>query len=192
MGMFGVHTAAASTHRNTILSRRAAMESRTKVFGHPIHPMLIVFPVGLLVMAVIFDILRYLTGDQLFSTAAYYDIAAGIVGGLLAAIFGFTDWLAIPGGTRAKTVGLWHGIGNVTLVVLFAISWLIRDASPRHQPDSVAFILALAGLVLGLVTSWLGGELVYRLRMAVDDGANLNAPSSLSGKPAGTPANRRR
>ncbi len=160
------------------------MESRTKLFGHPIHPMLIVFPLGLLIMSVIFDILHCITGNSTFSTVAYYDIAAGIIGGLLAAIFGFLDWLAIPQGTRAKSVGATHGIGNVMVVLLFVVSWLIRNGNSGHQPDTWAFVMSVVAILIGAVTAWLGGEMVYRLRMAVDDGANLDAPSSLSGEPA--------
>lgn len=160
------------------------MESRVKLLGHPVHPMLIVFPLGLLVMAVIFDILYALRQNPTFALVAFYDIAAGIIGGLLAAVFGFLDWLAIPGGIRAKRVGLMHGIGNVVVVVLFAISWLIRAGDPNRLPSSTAFIVALLGLALGTFTAWLGGELVDRLGVGVDRGANLNAPNSLSGKPA--------
>ena len=72
------------------------MESRVKLFGHPVHPMLIVYPLGLLSMAVIFDILYLIFNNRLLPTASYYMIAAGVLGGLLAAIFGFIDWLALP------------------------------------------------------------------------------------------------
>ncbi len=166
------------------------MESRTKVFGHPIHPMLIVFPLGLLIMSLIFDILRYLTGNATFSTVAYYDIAAGIIGGLAAAVFGLVDWLAIPQGTRARAVGATHGIGNVMVVLLFLVSWLIRNGNAAHQPDVWAFVMSVLAIAIGAVTAWLGGELVFRLSMAVDDGANLDAPSSLSGEPAGADSRR--
>ncbi len=168
------------------------MESRTKLLGHPIHPMLIVFPLGLLIMSVVFDILHYITGNATFSTVAYYDIAAGIIGGLLAAIFGLLDWLAIPPGTRAKAVGATHGIGNVMVVLLFVVSWLIRNGNSGHQPDTWAFVMSIVAILIGAVTAWLGGEMVFRLRMAVDDGANLDAPSSLSGEPAGARADTRR
>jgi uncharacterized membrane protein len=162
------------------------MESRVKLFGHPIHPMLIVFPLGLLVMAVIFDILYLLTQNASFALVAFYDVAAGIIGGLIAAVFGFLDWLAIPGGTRAKRIGLLHGIGNVVVIVLFAISWLMRSGDLNRLPSTTAFILALIGLALGAITGWMGGELVDRLGVGVDRGANLDAPSSLSGRPADT------
>src|SRR3954447_14820947 len=83
------------------------MESRAKLAGHAIHPMLIVFPLGLLAMAVIFDIIERATGNAAFAAVGFWNIAAGIIGGLLAAVFGFWDWLAVPGGTRAKSIGLW-------------------------------------------------------------------------------------
>jgi uncharacterized membrane protein len=147
--------------------------------------MLIVLPLGLLIMAVVFDLLHLFTGNNAFSIVAYWNIVGGILTGLLAAVFGFLDWLAIPAKTRAKGVGAFHGIGNVVVVLLFAASWWLRRDNPDYVPDTFALILGLLGLGLGGLTAWLGGELVYRLRMGVDDGANLNAPNSLSGKPAG-------
>lgn len=156
------------------------MESRVKLFGHPIHPMLIVFPLGLLATAVIFDLLYLIFGNRLLPTASYYMIAAGILGGLLAAIFGFIDWLALPNGTRAKSIGLWHGLGNVLIVGLFAVSWFLRGNNVDFLPDSVALTLSFAGTVLALITGWIGGELVYRLGVGVDPGANVNAPNSIT------------
>ncbi len=161
------------------------MESRVKILGHPIHPMLIVLPLGLLIMAVVFDILQLITGNTAFSVVAYWNIVAGVITGLLAAVFGFLDWLAIPANTRAKSIGAFHGGGNVIVVLLFAISWWMRSDNPDYTPDTLAFILSLLGIGLGGLTAWLGGELVYRLGMGVDDGAHLNAPNSLSGRPAG-------
>ena len=162
------------------------MESHVKIAGHPVHPVLIVLPLGLFSSAVIFDIIYLITGNAIFPTVAFYDIALGVIGGLIAAVFGFTDWLAVPGSTRAKSVGAWHGIGNVTIVVLFVISWLIRNNDPAHIPSTAALIFSFAGVLLALVTAWLGGEMVYRLGVGEDRGANLNAPNSLSGVPAST------
>jgi uncharacterized membrane protein len=159
------------------------MESRVKAFGHPIHPMLIPFPLGLLATAVIFDIIQLVSGKGIFSETAFYMIAAGIVGGLAAAVFGLIDWLAIPSGTRAKSVGIMHGGGNVVVVVLFALSWLLRYGDRPH-PGALALILSFAGVALAGITGWLGGELVDRLGVGVDEGANLDAPNSLSGRPA--------
>jgi uncharacterized membrane protein len=160
------------------------MESRVKVAGHPVHPMLIVFPLGLLVTAVIFDLIGLVSHVSRWTEVAYYLIGAGVIGGLAAAVPGWIDWFAIPAGTRAKRIGLLHGIGNVVVLVLFATSWLFRRDNPAAPPTG-AIVAALLGLVLGAVTGWLGGELVDRLGVGVDDGAHLDAPSSLSALPAG-------
>jgi len=160
------------------------MESKVKLFGHPIHPMLIVLPLGLLSAAVVFDIVYLVTGDDVFSSVAFWNIAAGVVGGLGAAVFGAWDWFHIPSDTRAKRIGLLHGGGNVVVVALFSISWILRLGQDGNEPGVVAYALSFGGLALAAVTGWLGGELVDRLGVGVDSGANLDAPNSLSGVPA--------
>jgi uncharacterized membrane protein len=159
------------------------MESRAKLFGHPIHQMLIVFPLGLLAMALIFDILHFAMGNGYWSEIAYWMIAAGVISGLVAAPFGLIDWLAIPAGTRAKRIGALHGVGNLVVVVLYAASWWMRRAAPQ-DPVTVAYVLSFAGGVLALFTGWLGGELVDRLAVGVDPGAHIDAPSSLRSRRA--------
>lgn len=159
------------------------MESRAKFLGHPAHQMLIVFPLGLLATAVIFDVIYLVGGGENMALVAYWMIAAGIIGGFLAAPFGWIDWFAIPAGTRAKSVGLWHGSGNTIVLLLFIGSWLLRRDVP-DSPEALAFALSFAGAGLALFTGWLGGELVDRLSVGVDDGAHPNAPSSLSRRPA--------
>lgn len=154
------------------------MESHAKVAGHAVHQQLVVFPLGLLVTAVVFDILRLRLGHPGLAVASYYVIGAGVLAGLLAAFFGLVDYLAIPAGTRAKRVGLLHGIGNVVVVVLFALSWLLRGDQPRHAPTSLAFVLALVGATIAIGTGWLGGELAGRLGVGVDPDASLDAPAS--------------
>ena len=89
------------------------MESKARFLGHPIHQQLIVFPLGLLGMAVIFDLISFWTKNFHWTEIAFYMIGAGILTGLLAAVFGLVDWLAIPNNTRAKRVGTIHGVGNV-------------------------------------------------------------------------------
>ena len=159
------------------------MESRAKLFGHPIHQMLVVFPLGLLATALLFDVVHMVTGNGYWSEIAYWMIAAGVITGLLAAPFGFIDWLGIPGGTRAKRIGALHGIGNVIVVLLYAGSWLLRMTDPR-LPTGGAYALAFVGGGLALLTGWLGGELVDRLGIGVDEGAHVNAPSSLTARHA--------
>ena len=159
------------------------MESRVKLFGHPIHPMLIPFPIGLFTTAVVFDLIYLIAANAEFARVAFWLVLAGVIGGLAAAPFGLIDWLALPSGTRAKTVGALHGIGNVVVVLLFAVSFLLRLGAP-DSPSIFAIVLSVVGLLLATVTAWMGGELVDRLRVGVDDGAHLNSPSSLSGRPA--------
>jgi uncharacterized membrane protein len=159
------------------------MESKVRVFGHPLHQMLVVFPLGLLATSVVFDLIHLVGGSASAATVSYALIAAGLVGGLIAAPWGTIDWIAIPRGTRAKAIGAMHGGGNVVVLLLFAASWWLRGGQVT-QPPTLAWALSFAGAALALVTAWLGGELVDRLGVGVDDGAHLDAPSSLSGRPA--------
>ncbi|PYR73918.1 MAG: hypothetical protein DMF87_24240 [Acidobacteria bacterium] len=159
------------------------MESRAKLFGHPIHQMLIVFPLGLLAMALIFDIIHFATGVAYWSEIAYWMIAAGVISGLVAAPFGLIDWLGIPAGTRAKRIGAWHGGGNLIVVVMYAASWWLRRADLQN-PMMIAYVLSFGGGCIALVTGWLGGELVDRLAVGVDPGAHVDAPSSLKSRRA--------
>jgi uncharacterized membrane protein len=159
------------------------MQAKARLFGHSIHQMLIVFPLGLLATSFVFDIVYLSTGNGRFADISFWMIASGIIGGLIAAVFGLIDWVGIPAQTRAKRIGAIHGIGNVVVVGLFAVSWLMRYDAPV-VPSSAAIVLSGLGVALALVTGWLGGELVDRLAIGVDEGAHPNAPSSLSGRPA--------
>jgi uncharacterized membrane protein len=165
------------------------MESKIKVAGHSVHPMLIVFPLGLLATAVLFDIIFLVTDATRWTEVAYYMIGAGIIGGAAAAVTGWVDWVAIPLGTRAKRIGLFHGVGNVIVLALFVISWLLRRPNPAAPPTG-AIVAGLGGFGLAAITGWLGGELVGRLGVGVDAGAHLDAPSSLSALPAASRAGR--
>ena len=155
------------------------MESKAKLFGHAIHPILIVYPLGLLSGAVIFDVIYLLTGNTTWTTVSYWMIAGGIIGGLLAAVFGLIDFLGIPSGTRAKRIGLLHGLTNLGVMILFIASWLLRGNFPE-VPSNAAFALSFIGVGAALLGGWLGGELVERLGVGVTPGANVNAPNSLT------------
>ena len=152
------------------------MEARAKLFGHSIHQMLIVFPLGLLGMGVVFDIVFMITDHPMFTAVSYWMMVAGIAGGLVAAPFGLFDWLAIPPKSRAKRVGAAHGLGNVVVLLLFAGSVLLR-ANEATPPAGAAYACSFLGLLLALVTGWLGGELVTRFGIGVHDDANVDAPS---------------
>ena len=123
------------------------MRAQATAVGHPIHPMLIVFPLGLFPVAVIFDLTYWYTKNSEWAAVSYWVIAAGIIGALLAAVFGLIDWLKIPDGTRAKTIGLVHGITNVVVAGLFIVSWLLRRPNPS-APDLLDIGLGVVGLCL--------------------------------------------
>src|SRR3954454_13702171 len=126
------------------------METRVKLAGHPIHPMLIVLPLGLLATAVVFDIVSLATGDAAFADVAFWNITVGIIGGLAAALFGLIDWLPLPPGNRGKRLGAWHGLGNFGIVVLFLISWFLRLPDHAYAPNLVPFALGLVAVLAAL------------------------------------------
>lgn len=154
------------------------MESKAKFAGHALHPMLVVFPLGLLITSFIFDVIVYFTHSERMAYASFYMIAAGVIGGAVAALPGIIDWIAIPHGTRAKKIGAVHGLGNVIVLVLFGMSWWLRR-DVAQAPGANAITFSFIAVLLGALTAWLGGELVERLGVGVDPGANLNAPNSL-------------
>lgn len=155
------------------------MEARAKLLGHPIHQMLIVLPLGSLAMSVIFDVIAMIIGSEHLHDAAFFMIGGGVVSGVIAAVFGFIDYSAIPDRTRAKRVGRFHAVGNVGVLLLFGVSWLLRfDAPPT--PEMLPIALSIAGAALSGITGWLGGELVNRHAVGVHDDASLNASSSLA------------
>jgi uncharacterized membrane protein len=115
-----------------------------------LHPILIVFPLGLLATAVIFDVVYLVAENSAMATVAYWMVVAGVIGGLAAGLLGWVDWLAIPPGTRAKRIGLLHGIGNVVVLVLFVGSWWFRRRDAVGAPDTIALVLSFAGAGLAL------------------------------------------
>jgi len=160
------------------------MEAKARLLGHPIHQMLIVLPLGLLIAAWAADVAYFAGVRNVLAQVGYWNTAGGIMSGLVAAVFGFIDWIGVPIGSRAKRIGAWHAGFNVTVLLLFAVSLVIRHPLTAHVPNLLSFVCATVGLLLAGISGWLGGELVNRLGVGVSPGANVNAPSSLSGEPA--------
>lgn len=138
------------------------MKARARILGHPLHRVLIVFPLGLLATSFFFDLAWLARGREQLAIVAWWLIFAGVVGGFAAALFGLVDWLAIPQGTRARRVGALHGGGMGIVAVLYAASWLLRRDAPAH-PEAVAIMLSGLGVLLTVITGWLGGELADRM-----------------------------
>lgn len=170
------------------------MEARIRALGHPVHPMLVMFPVALLLTGTVFDLVRLVTDNAVFGEVGFWSITAGLIGGVLAAITGFADWTKIPAGTRAKRVGRIHGLSNAVVMVIFLIAWIVRVDNVHHIASAATFVLQVVGVIIAGGAAWLGGELVDRLGIGVSGDAHPNAPSSLSARgsvgavhePAGT------
>ena len=150
------------------------MESRAQLFGHSLHQILIVFPLGLLNTGVAFDVLRLITHEARWSAISYYITIAGLLGGTAAIVAGSIDYWAIPRNTRAKRIAQFHGLGGIGVVLLFAGSVYLRASDP-FVVRPMALGLSFAGVLLAGVAGWLGGELVIRMGVGVADGAHLNA-----------------
>jgi uncharacterized membrane protein len=158
------------------------MRSRIRAAGHAVHPMLMVFPLGLFTTSVVFDVLHLTTDRAGFAVTAAHLIAAGLLFGVVAAVTGWLDWwLVTPPGSRARRVGLIHGAVNTTVMALFAVSWLLRLGQTDWQPSWAALLVAWVGVLGGGVGGWLGGELVERLGISVEEDAHPDAASSLRG-----------
>jgi uncharacterized membrane protein len=155
------------------------MEARAKLLGHAVHPMLIVFPLGLLTLTPIFDIVHMVTGQPLWAQIAFWMTICGLAGGLAAAVFGLIDWLfAVPNKTRAHRVGLAHLLVNLLAIAAFAVALAFRFERHVLTPGYAPLALDLIGLSVLFVGGWLGGELVQQHGMGVNPEAHVNAPSS--------------
>jgi uncharacterized membrane protein len=162
------------------------MKSKVLVARHALHPMLIVFPLGLLATSVAWDICYLATDNPRWGMISFWTIVAGVVGALLAAVPGFIDWLAIPRRTRARTIGLYHMVLNLAVLGLFVVSLTARWGAPRGYEFAGAgrMLWGWIGVAIALVSAWLGGELIETLGISVGEGANPDAPSSLTGRGA--------
>ncbi|HEX5598664.1 MAG TPA: DUF2231 domain-containing protein [Micromonosporaceae bacterium] len=160
------------------------MESRIKVLGHPLHPMLVMFPLALLVTAVIFDAIDFAGGPRFLGDVAYWNMLVGLIGGVLAASAGLVDLLAIPSGTRAKRIAVTHALVNSSMLLLFAAVWVVRLNADQKSAGAALFTIEVVAVVGAGLGAWLGGELVDRLGVGVDPEADLNASSSLRSRTA--------
>jgi uncharacterized membrane protein len=147
--------------------------STASIAGHPIHPMLIPFPVAFLVSALVTDLVFWSTADAAWATVSMWLLGAGVVTALVAALFGFTDFF---GEARIRSLSdSWqHMIGNLVAVVLALVNWWIRyrtGAAAGVFPYGVW--LSLATVLLLLFNGWKGWEMVYRHRVGIADGPHV-------------------
>jgi uncharacterized membrane protein len=143
------------------------MTSKANIGGHPVHPMLIPFPLALWTTSFVVDILFYFLRHPTLLVIAKFMLAAGCLGAIAAAIPGIIDWLAIKNGD-VKRVANWHARLNIAALVVFAISLFLRLGRYSElvgRKLTIPFLLSLAGMILISISGWLGGELVFRYGM---------------------------
>jgi uncharacterized membrane protein len=141
--------------------------------------MLVVFPIGLWVAALVFDIVHAFTGNPVWRTLAFWNIAGGIVGALAAAVPGLIDRADTQG--RARRIANWHMALNLGVTALFVVNWLLRSrwGDQFISSDSwIPFGLSVVGNVILAVSGWLGGELVYVERVGVADSPEQRAANN--------------
>jgi uncharacterized membrane protein len=143
------------------------VRSTVAIKGHPIHPMVVPFPLASLVGVLISDIVYVATTDAFWATASFWLLGFGIVMGLLAGLLGFIDFVTLPP-ARSGT-GWTHLIGNLAAIVTSAVNLLLRLSDPAAAivPTGLVLSIIVGGILL--VTGWAGGELSYRHKIGVID-----------------------
>jgi uncharacterized membrane protein/nitrite reductase/ring-hydroxylating ferredoxin subunit len=141
------------------------MRSKASIKGHPIHPILIPFPIAFLIGTLLFDVLHLISGNKSYWQTGEYLEIAGIVSALIAAIPGVIDYFkTVPPNSSGKKRAATHGLINISLVVIFAIAYVLRNNS------TVVLIIGLEaiGVIMLFISGWLGGTLAYRNQIGVD------------------------
>jgi len=134
---------------------------------HPIHPMLIVFPIGLWVFSLVADLIfRYGGGNPTWHDLAFYSMLGGLIGALAAAVPGLIDYFSLSE-SAAKRIATRHMTINLIVVALYGVNLWLRmgDRSAAGWP----LALSVAGVVLLAISGWLGGELVYVHGVGVEE-----------------------
>ncbi|WP_306206803.1 DUF2231 domain-containing protein [Actinoplanes sp. RD1] len=138
------------------------MESRLKIAGQAVQPVLVMFPLGLFAMAVFFDLATLAGAPGIIGSLAYWNIVAGLIGGVLVAVAGAIDLMFIPNGTQAKRIGVLQGLANMGVLILFAVIAMVRMSSADRVIGGGLFVVELLALAAAVFGAWYGGELVNR------------------------------
>jgi uncharacterized membrane protein len=145
--------------------------STASIAGHPIHPMLVPFPIAFFTATLFCDIVFWRSGNAGWTTAALWLLGAGLAMAALAAIAGLVDVLGEPR-VRALREVWWHAGGNVLLVLIQAVSWYVRFSEGPAAVLPTGLILSAVAVGLMLFTGWMGWQMVYRDHVGVSDEAD--------------------
>ena len=155
------------------------MASSASIGRHPIHAMLIPFPIGLWVFSLVADLIYLWRGNPIWKDwIAFYSLAAGIVGAALAAVPGIIDWLSLKSPEVVK-IANWHARLNVIALVIFAASFYLRTTrgvSIVSGSYTIPVLLSVLGVILITISGWLGGEMVYVHGVAVEPQRDIKQP----------------
>lgn len=138
------------------------MESRLRIAGQAVHPVLVMFPLGLFAMAVLFDLGNLGGAPAILGSLAYWNIVAGLFGGIAVAIALAIDLMFVPNGTVAKRRGVLQGLVNMGVLLLFAVILMLRMSNPDRVAGGGLFFIELLALAGAVYAAWYGGELVNR------------------------------
>lgn len=145
--------------------------STAEVAGHPIHPMLISFPIAFLVATLVCDCVYWGTGNAMWATAALWLVGAGTIGGALAGLTGFTDFLG-ERRVRDLNASWYHLGGNLLVVLISAFNWYWHlQGAAGIVPWSI--IMSAVVVCILLFTGWKGWEMVYRGHVGIADGPSI-------------------
>jgi uncharacterized membrane protein len=137
------------------------MESRLRIAGQAVHPVLVMFPLGLFTMAVLFDAGNVLGGPGMLGALAYWNIVAGLIGGVMVVLASAIDLLFVRN-TRAKRSGVLHNLMHMGVLVLFAVILMLRMQTPDRVAGGGLLVVELFALVAAFFGAWYGGELANR------------------------------
>jgi uncharacterized membrane protein len=143
-------------------------KSTASIAGHPIHPMLIPFPIVFFVSTFACDVAFWITGNVLWTVAAIWLLGAGIIMAALAALVGLIDVL---GEQRVRALGdaWWHAGGNMVVVLIEIYNWIARYSEGAAAVLPKGLVLSLICVLILLFTGWKGWELVYKYRVGITD-----------------------
>jgi len=141
------------------------MSAAASFKGHPFHPIIIPLPIGLWIFSIVSDFIFKLGwGSPVWNDVAFYTLAGGIIGALIAAVPGFIDLTGLTN-PKTKTIAIWHMMINLLAVALYCVNFWLR--TQRAPGDNLPILLLAIGIGLIIISGWLGGELVYVRGVAV-------------------------
>ena len=140
------------------------MGRSASIAGHPIHPMLVAFPIALWVFSFVADVIFLWRGNTGWEWMASWTLLAGCLAAIVAAVFGIIDYFSIRDKEVSK-IAAWHARLNVLALLLFAVSWYLRRGVDFANPNgklTIPIALSVVGVIVVTISGWLGGELVFK------------------------------